>query len=110
MRKQLAIGVSLLALTALGGVSENDFDLINQQGADSQYTHLVKTSLNQTFEPMSRASLEIGLPNRFSFQTASVSFITGEQNLDFGNMDFTDPTIEQCQRYGYSLTSCSAEV
>ena len=39
---------------------------------------------------------------------ASVQFITGGKNVDFGNMDFTDPTIEQCQRYGYSLTSCSA--
>ena len=107
MRKQLAIGVSVLALTALGGVSESDFILINQQGADSQYTHLVKTSLNQ-FEPLSGASLLLDLPNRNSFQATSVQFITGGDNLDFGNMDFTDPTIEQCQRYGYSLTSCGA--
>ncbi len=107
MRKQLAIGVSMLALTALGGVSESDFILINQQGADSQYTHLVKTSLNQ-FEPMSGASLPLGLPNRHSIQTASVQFITGGDNIDFGNMDFTDPTIEQCKQNGYTLTSCDA--
>ncbi len=107
MRKQLAIGVSLLALTALGGASENSVSIYPQR-EHSQYTHFVNTNLNQSFEPMSGASLEVGLPNRLSFQTASVQFITGGQGLEFGNMDFVDPTIDQCKRYGYSLTSCSA--
>ena len=107
MRKQLAIGLSLLALTGFGNA--NQFGVsFNSQDATSKYTHLEEASLNQTFEPMSRASLEIGLPYRFSFQTASVQFITGGGNLDFGNMDFTDPTIEQCQKDGYSLTNCGS--
>ena len=105
MRKQLAIGISVLALTALGGVSENNVS-ITWQGANPQYTHLVHTSLNQTFEPMSRAGFGLSLPNRKSFKTSSVQFITGGSNIDFGNMDFGDPTIDQCKKEGYSLTSC----
>ena len=105
MRKQLAIGISLLALTALGGVSENSVS-VNGQGIASQYTHLV--NLNQTFEPTSGASLTVGLPNRKNFKTSSVQFITGGGNLEFGNIDFTDSTVDQCQKAGYSLTSCSA--
>ena len=107
MRKQLAIGISVLALTALGGVSENNVS-ITWQGANPQYTHLVHTSLNQTFEPMSRAGLGLSLPNRKSFKTSSVQFITGGSNIDFGNMDFGDPTIDQCKKEGYSLTTCGA--
>ena len=79
MRKQLAIGISVLALTALGGVSENNVS-ITWQGANPQYTHLVHTSLNQTFEPMSRAGFGLSLPNRKSFKTSSVQFITGGSN------------------------------
>ena len=37
---------------------------------------------------------------------ASVSFITSNEELDFGSMDFEDPTIEQCQNDGYSQVSC----
>ena len=107
MRKQLVIGLSFLALTGLGGV--RDFSVNGyQQNVASTYIHFVRTCQNQTFEPLSRASLELGLPNRNSFQTTSVQFITGGKNLDFGNMDFPDPTIEKCKRYGYSLTSCNA--
>ena len=105
MRKQLVIGLSFLALTGLGGV--RDFSVNGyQQNVASTYIHFVRTCQNQTFEPLSRASLELGLPNYKSFQTASVQFITGKKNLDFGNMDFGDPTIEQCKKEGYSLTSC----
>ena len=57
MRKQLAIGLSMLTLTGMGGVSENSFVSVEGQGVSQQYTHLVETSLNQTFEPMSGASL-----------------------------------------------------
>ena len=99
MRKQLAIGLSMLTLTGMGGVSENSFVSVEGQGVSQQYTHLVETSLNQTFEPMSGASLEIGLPNHKSFQTASVQFITGGQNLDFGNIDFGDPTIDRRSKF-----------
>ncbi len=105
MRKQLAIGVSLLALTALGGVSENNFISDNQSGVHSQYTHFVRTSLNQ-FEPLSGASLDVGLPNRHSFQTASVQFITGGDNIDFGNVEFNDPSEQTCKNLGYTKDTC----
>ncbi len=113
MRKQLAIGVSMLALTAIGGVSENNFISDNQLGVPSQYTHFVRTSLNQTFESLSGASLEIGLPYRVNYQTAGVHFIVSDQGADFGNddaknNDFSDPSGESCKRLGYSITSCAS--
>ncbi len=108
MRKQLAIGISLLALTAWGGVSENNFVLTNSKGVFQKYTHLVKTSLNQTFGPMSRASLDLGLPNRNSFQTASVQFITGGGDIEFGSVEFEDPSINNCKKLGYPLNKCEA--
>ena len=108
MRKQLAIGVSVLALTALGGVSENNFISDNHSGVHSQYTHFVRTSLNQ-FEPLSGASLGIGLPNRTSFQTAGVYFITGDKGISFGEEnEFGDPTGDYCKRLGYTVTSCDS--
>ena len=112
MRKQLAIGVSVLALTALGGVSENNVST-NLQGASPQYTHFVRTSLNQTFEPLSRAGFDLSLPNRPTFQTAGVHFIVGDQGADFGNddaknNDFSDPTGETCKNLGYTVTSCAS--
>ena len=107
MRKQLAIGLSLLALTGMGGVSENSFISVNdKQGVSQQYTHLIEASRNQTFEPMSRASLEVGLPNRSNFKTASVQFITGGKSLTFEIPEFPDNTPDQCKNFGYTLTSC----
>ena len=110
MRKQLAIGVSVLALTALGGVSENNVST-NLQGASPQYTHFVRTSLNQTFESLSGASLNEGLPYRTNYQTAGVHFIVSNQGADFGNddaknNDFSDPAGETCKNLGYTVTSC----
>ena len=104
MRKQLAIGVSTLALTAFGGVSENS--VLFNQGVNHNAIHLIETSQSQTFEPLSRADLSLSLPNRSSLKTASVSFITSNKELDFGSMDFEDPTIEQCKNDGYSQVSC----
>ena len=77
MRKQLAIGLSLFALTGLGGVNEN-FVSVHSQEAHQKYTHLVETSQSQTFEPFVGASLFADLPNRVSFQTANVSFIASD--------------------------------
>ena len=112
MRKQLVIGVSILALTGLGGVSEN-YVSTKLQGASPQYTHFVRTSLNQTFESLSGASLNEGLPYRTNYQTAGVHFIVGDQGTDFGNddaknNDFSDPSGENCKRLGYSVTSCAS--
>ena len=112
MRKQLVIGVSILALTGLGGVSEN-YVSTKLQGASPQYTHFVRTSLNQTFESLSGASLNEGLPYRTNYQTAGVHFIVSNQGTDFGNddaknNDFSDPTGETCKRLGYTVTSCAS--
>ena len=82
MRKQLVIGLSVLVLSAFGGGSNLNVHE-HAQAATSKYIHFVRTCLNQTFEPLSGASLTIGLPNRLSFQTASVSFITGGGELVF---------------------------
>ena len=106
MRKQLAIGVSVLALTAWGGVSENS--VVLNQGVTHQCTHLIETSQSQTYEPLSRASLEIGLPNRFNFKTASVSFITGSDNLTFEVPEFIDDSPDRCKQLGYTQTSCTS--
>ena len=105
MRKQLAIGVSVLSLTALGGVSENSVSL-NLRGADSQYTHFVNASQDQTFVSLSGVGLNLNLPNRTNYQTAGVHFIVGDQGTDFGNddaknNDFSDPSGENCKRLGY---------
>ena len=105
MRKQLVIGLSAFALTALGGASEN-LVLKVERGAYQQYTHLTNSNQSQIYEPWSWASLIIGLPNRFNFKTASVSFITNNKELEFGDIEFEDPTIDQCKRYGYGVSSC----
>ena len=104
MRKQLAIGLSVFALTALGGASEDV--LLLKQGVHHNTTHLVETSQNQTFEPKSRASLMLGLPNYFDFQIAAVQSITGGKKINFGKMEFEDQTIVQCKREGYNEVSC----
>ena len=110
MRKQLVIGVSLLTLTGLGGVRANSVQEQSQE-AVSTYVHFVRTCQNQTFEPLSGASLAIGLPNRANYQTAGVHFIVSDQGTDFGNddaknNDFSDPTGETCKNLGYTVTSC----
>ena len=106
MRKQLAIGISVFALTAWGGVSENSV-LLNQ-GVNHNAIHLIETSQSQTYEPSSRASLDVDLPNRFNFKTASVSFITGSDNLTFEVPEFIDDSPDKCKQLGYTKTSCTS--
>ena len=77
------------------------------------HNHFVRTSLNQTFESLSGASLAIGLPNRANYQTAGIHFIVSNQGADFGNddaknNDFSDPTGETCKNLGYTVTSCAS--
>ena len=110
MRKQLVIGLSFLALTGLGGVNENSVQEQSQE-VNSKYIHFVRTCQNQTFEPLSKASLEIGLPYRTSIQTAGVHFIAGDSNLvfkDFENQEFDDPSKSYCQKLGFNITSCAS--
>ena len=107
MRKQLAIGVSVIALTALGGASENSVFTIDR-GAYTQYTHLTNSNQSQILEPMSWANLDLGLPNRFNFKTASVEFIVGGGGLSFDVPEFGDPSTEQCSQLGYTKTTCTS--
>ena len=93
MRKQLAIGLSLLLLTALGGEWHN-FSHESQSSA-SQKIHNSEISFQ---------SIDLHLPTRNSFQTASVSFITGGDALSFP--EFPDNSPEQCKNFGFTLTSC----
>ena len=67
-------------------------------------THLIDTNQNQFFETLPRAGLDINLPKRFHFKTASVSFITGNSELVFP--EFPDVSVDQCKNFGYTLTSC----
>ena len=106
MRKQLAIGISMLTLTAWGGVSEN-LILINQ-GVNHNTIHLIETSQSQIFEPWSWASLDVDLPNRSNFKTASVEFIVGGGGLSFEVPEFGDPSTEQCSQLGYTKTLCAS--
>ena len=106
MRKQFAIGLSLLMLTGVGGLSEKNVSLETQKFSQ-QYPSLIETSLNQTFEPKSGASLSADLPNRFSYQTASVQFIVNQNKLNFDSVIFEDNAKEQCQKLGYYLTECT---
>ena len=105
MRKQLAIGLSVLMLTGIGGISE--FNILSDASDIAQITHLEKTSLNKPFEATSWAGFSLDLPNRTSIQTASVFFVTGKKKLNFGNIDFKDNTIAQCRKLGYTRTSCT---
>ncbi len=95
MRKQLAIGLSLLLLTALGGEWRN-------------FSHESRSSASQKIHnsEISFQSIDLQLPNRFSFQTASVSFITGGDALTFP--EFPDISPEQCKNLGFSLTTCTS--
>ena len=93
MRKQLAIGLSLLLLTALGGEWHN----FSQESEDSASQKIHNSEI-------SFQSLDLHLPTRNSFQTASVSFITGGDALSFP--EFPDNSPEQCKNFGFTLTSC----
>ena len=110
MRKQLAIAISLLALSAFGGVGENNVST-NLQSASPQYVHHANISKN--ISSLLGAKLDLSEPNRSSFQTAAVHFIVGDQGVDFSNddaknNDFSDPSGETCKRLGYTVTSCAS--
>ena len=107
MRKLLVTGLSFLALTGLGGVSENNVQE-QSQSENSNYIHFVRTCQNQTFEPLSKASLEIGLPYRHAIQTAGVHFITDSGGVSFDIPEFPSSYKESCQNAGYTLTNCTS--
>lgn len=80
---------------------------ITMTGNALLHQHLIETYQSQTFEPLSQTALSKGQSAAPSYQIASVNFITGNKQLNFGNIEFDDPTIKLCQEAGYKLNSCS---
>lgn len=68
----------------------------------SQPSRLIDT--NQAFESESAPALKFS--SAHTIKTAAVNFITENNQLDFGKVDFEDPTIQRCISGGYSQTSC----
>lgn len=79
-------------------------------GRLSSVTSLIDTSQNQAFEsqPPAQGLLTADLEPVHSFKLASVQFITGGGNLTFNTPEFPDTSTDNCKRFGYTLTSCSA--
>ena len=107
MRKVVAIGLSGLVVCSFAGAG---YSSLTPGAAElsHQYTHLIETNQSQTFESLSQSALLAERTVSFSrgVKVASVTFITGGKQLDFGNIDFEDPTIELCKEEGYTQTSC----
>lgn len=79
-------------------------------GRLSSVTSLIDTSQNQAFEsqPPAQGLLTADLEPVHSFKLASVQFITGGGDLTFNTPEFPDTSTDNCKRFGYTLTSCSA--
>ena len=107
MRKVVAIGLSGLVVCSFAGAG---YSSLTPGAAElsHQYTHLIETNQSQTFESLSQSALlaERTVSVSRGVKVASVSFIAGDKQLDFGNIDFEDPTIELCKKEGYTQTSC----
>ena len=107
MRKVVAIGLSGLVVCSFAGAG---YSSLTPGAAElsHQYTHLIETNQSQTCESLSQSALLAERTVSFSrgVKVASVTFITGGKQLDFGNIDFEDPTIELCKEEGYTQTSC----
>lgn len=107
MRKVVTIGLSGLVVCSFAGAG---YSSLTPGAAElsHQYTHLIETNQSQTFESLSQSALlaERTVSVSRGVKVASVSFIAGGKQLDFGNIDFEDPTIELCKKEGYTQTSC----
>ena len=107
MRKVVAIGLSGLVVCSFAGAG---YSSLTPGAAElsHQYTHLIETNQSQTCESLSQSALfaERTVSVSRGVKVASVSFIAGGKQLDFGNIDFEDPTIELCKKEGYTQTSC----
>lgn len=99
MRKVVAIGLSGLVVCSFAGAG---YSSLTPGAAElsHQYTHLIETNQSQTCESLSQSALlaERTVSVSRGVKVASVSFIAGGKQLDFGNIDFEDPTIELCKK------------
>ena len=106
MRKQLVIGLSLLMLMGVGGTSDG-FTAIKDSIFQNSFPETIKYNNFDAGRQISSPTVNLSLPQRSNYQTASVFFVTGKKKLNFGNMEFNDQTVDQCKNLGYTKTSCN---
>lgn len=72
----------------------------------SQPSRLIDIDQNQAYG--SESALFLNISHSPSYRVASVNFITGNRQLEFGGIEFNDTTIDDCKREGYDKTQCLA--
>ena len=84
----------------------------NQTGGLSNNPDATLIEKNQNRFEFGPQTLSLELPDAGSVSVknfpklANVTFITGEKQLDFGNIEFADPYDQLCKDKGYTKTSC----
>ena len=86
----------------------------NQTGGLSNNPDATLIEKNQNRFEFGPQTLSLELPDAGSVSVknfprlANVTFITGDKQLDFGNVEFVDPYDQICKSMGYAQTSCAA--
>ena len=86
----------------------------NQTGGLSNNPDATLIEKNQNRFEFGPQTLSLELPDAGSVSVknfprlANVTFITGDKQLDFGNIEFADPYDQICKSMGYAQTSCAA--
>ena len=86
----------------------------NQIGGLSNNPDATLIEKNQNRFEFGPQTLSLELPDAGSVSVknfpklANVTFITGDKQLDFGNVEFVDPYDQICKSMGYAQTSCAA--
>ena len=86
----------------------------NQTGGLSNNPDATLIEKNQNRFEFGPQTLSLELPEAGSVSVknfpklANVTFITGDKQLDFGNVEFVDPYDQICKSMGYAQTSCAA--
>ena len=84
----------------------------NQTGGLSNNPDATLIEKNQNHFEFGSQTLSLELPDAGSVSVknfpklANVTFITGDKQLDFGNIEFADPYDQLCKDKGYTKTSC----
>ena len=84
----------------------------NQTGGLSNNPDATLIEKNQNRFEFGPQTLSLELPEAGSVSVknfpklANVTFITGDKQLDFGNIEFADPYDQLCKDKGYTKTSC----
>ena len=86
----------------------------NQTGGLSNNPDATLIEKNQNRFEFGPQTLSLELPDAGSVSVknfpklANVTFITGDKQLDFGNIEFADPYDQLCKDKGYTKTSCDS--